>query len=67
MLASAASQEPAFGERYASLPDHDVVEDAYIDEFKRGLQASSNALVSLAGLGDARGVVVRENYGRRIE
>ena len=67
MLASAASQEPAFGERYASLSDHDVVEDAYVYEFKRRLQASRNALVSLAGLGDARGVVVREYHGRRIE
>ena len=44
-----------------------MVEQPYVDEFECRFQAPGDPLVGLAGLGDARGVVVSQDDGRRVD
>ena len=52
------------GRRF-TVTDDEVIQQADIDELQRRFEPPCDVLVSLTGLGDARGVIVSDNHYTR--
>ena len=47
---------------WRAAADHEMIEQAHVDEFECFAQAQGDRTVGRAGFGDARGMVVREDH-----
>ena len=66
-LPAGPSEQPAAGQRRSRrVPDYKVVEQPDVDKLQCRLQAPRDPLVGLAGLGDARRVIVCQDHGGRV-
>src|SRR5258708_33066548 len=66
-IRSRSSQQPAFGEGHrAGSCGYEMVERLYVGQSERAFQRAGEALVGMARLGVAGGVVMRENHRRRV-
>ena len=62
------SDQSTFGKRRTlTSRDHEVIEDAYINQRECIFEPSGNRLVRVTGFGDLRRMVVKKNDGGRIE
>src|SRR5690606_3397695 len=62
---SASYQPPARHRKRRAVADHEVVEQAYVDQRQRLLEAGGDGAVGGAGLGVAAGMVVADDHRRR--